>query len=195
MKEKFRGGGSGGQSRAEAVGRVDGRAPSTGSAHLPGPLSAALGAQPRRLPRELALLTDFVLLLSCFTASLIAVPGHRSGTFTDTSGCLPNTSSEGTLAAGRENPDNRCRQIKQVTQRLKLPAPPWPVGIKSHSSNPGTNQYKVFARHGLSPHPQASRRWENRKEGIHFKYGIQEPFYKGLYIYIALMQNRAIPGH
>lgn len=40
------------------------------AAHLPGPLSAALAAQPRRLPGEQALLTDSVPLLFCFTAIL-----------------------------------------------------------------------------------------------------------------------------
>ena len=52
------------------------------AAHLPGPLSAALAAQPRRLPGKQALLTDSVLLLFflffcffvflffCFTAFL-----------------------------------------------------------------------------------------------------------------------------
>lgn len=42
------------------------------AAHLPGPLSAALAAQPRRLPAEQTLLTDSVLLLFCFTA----IPGQ-----------------------------------------------------------------------------------------------------------------------
>lgn len=84
MKEKFLEGGGWWPERSR--GRPG--APPPPAAHLPGPLSAALAAQPRRLPGEQALLTDAVLLLLLFF--LNSLPDRsletRSATFNRLSG-------------------------------------------------------------------------------------------------------------
>ena len=64
MKEKFLEAGGGGWWPERSRGRPG--APPPPAAHLPGPLSAALAAQPRRLPGEQALLTDAVFLFLFF---------------------------------------------------------------------------------------------------------------------------------
>lgn len=76
------------------------------AAHLPGPLSAALAAQPRGLPGEKALLiTDSVLLLFCFTAFLTRASRRETQSATSPA-CrvVCQTSGAGTRAAGRGNP-------------------------------------------------------------------------------------------
>ena len=101
------------------------------AAHLPGPLSAALAAQPRGLPGEQALLTDSVLLLFCFTAFLTGASRRETQSATSPA-CrvVCQTSGAGTRAAGRGNPDCRRRQPRRVAQRLKLPEPRGATGGK-----------------------------------------------------------------
>lgn len=76
MKEKFLEGGAtlAGAEPRPSSGRTAGPPPLP--PHLPGPLSATLGAQPRRLPREQALLTDSVHLFYCFRDFLRFGEGH-----------------------------------------------------------------------------------------------------------------------
>lgn len=168
MKESFFvGGGFGGTvARAEtrpSSGWTSG--PSPRAAHLPGPLSAAFCAQPRRLLQERALLTDSVLLLSYFTAFLTGA-GRLSGIFSPLSGCVPKTSGPTVPVSRRRNLDNRRRQLKRVAQHLKLLEPPRrQVGMRSHPGGCGKSRNKVSrSLWDLASPFTPVERWETKRK-------------------------------
>lgn len=132
MKEKFLGGWGGGTVAGEEPRPSSGRTagPPPLAAHLPGPLSAALAAQPRRLPGEQALLTDSVLLLFLFYSH----PGQsletRSGTFIRMSCCLPKTSVSEPRLRVDGTPTFAVASLSEWHSVRKLPEPPEATGGK-----------------------------------------------------------------
>lgn len=171
MKEKFLGGWGGGTVAGEEPRPSSGRTagPPPLAAHLPGPLSAALAAQPRRLPGEQALLTDSVLLLFLFYSH----PGQsletRSGTFIRMSCCLPKTSVSGAQAAGRRNPDIRRRQPERVAQRSKTPGAArgdWWEGVASQAE---VAESEIRRPRSVVPFPQPRGKMGNQKNSVNPK--------------------------
>lgn len=160
-------GGEGGRRGAEAVLGADSRAPSTGRAPAR-TTECCCSTQPRRLPREQPLLTDFVLFFVCFTAFLTRAwklgvgPSPACRVL-----CQRLTARETWLR--REGTPTISSASPNVRQCLKLPEPPEATAGKEKPSGQKWQRMKKRCPCGVGAPPQLPVKVGNQKKDVNPK--------------------------